>query len=58
MRGRSAGLLRRFLFAIIIAQLGLVSLLWGLVAPIVGTFTSRGAGARIGRTAVSLISLR
>ena len=55
MRGRSAGLLHRFLFAIVIAQLGLVSLVWNFVAPVVGLFSSRSAGGRIGRTGVSLI---
>jgi len=55
VRGRSSGLLHRLLFALIIVQLGLTSLLWNLVAPVVGLVSSRASGGRIGRTAVSLI---
>jgi 1-acyl-sn-glycerol-3-phosphate acyltransferase len=54
LRGRSAGL-QRLLFAIVIAQLGLTSLVWNLLAPVVGLFSSRAAGGRIGRAGVSWI---
>lgn len=55
VRGRSSGLLHRLLFAVIIVQLGLTSLLWNLVAPVVGLVSPRAASGRIGRTGVSWI---
>jgi 1-acyl-sn-glycerol-3-phosphate acyltransferase len=54
-RRRTPGLRHRLLFALIIIQLGLTSLAWNLVAPIVGLLSSRRTGGRIGRTAASRI---
>ena len=55
MPGRSAGLRHRLLFAIVIVQLGLTSLAWAVLAPIVGWLSSRDTAGRIGRAAVSWI---
>ena len=49
------GLLHRLLFALLIAQLGLMSLAWNLVAPLFSLVLSRRAGSRIGRSAISFI---
>jgi 1-acyl-sn-glycerol-3-phosphate acyltransferase len=43
------------LFALVIAQLGLISLAWNLVAPVFSLVLSRRAGARVGRAAISRI---
>lgn len=49
------GLLRRLLFALVIAQLGLVSLVWNLAAPLLSPFMSRRKRERVGRAAISAI---
>lgn len=49
------GLRHRLLFALLIAQLGLMSLVWSLVAPLFSIVLSRRAGSRIGRSAISFI---
>jgi len=45
----------RLLFALVIAQLGLTSLVWALVAPLLSLLLPRHTRERIGRTAISLI---
>ncbi|MEO8921925.1 MAG: lysophospholipid acyltransferase family protein [Caldimonas sp.] len=52
---KPAGLLHRLLFALLIAQLGLMSLAWNLVAPLVSAMSSRRLGSHIGRSAISFI---
>ena len=54
-RPPSPGLRHRLLFAYLIAQLGLMSLAWNLVAPLVSLVLSRRTGARVGRAAISRI---
>jgi 1-acyl-sn-glycerol-3-phosphate acyltransferase len=54
-RGRFSGLRHRLLFATVIVQLGITSLLWNLVAPLVSVFRPRAEAGRIGRSAVSWI---
>ena len=49
------GLRHRLLFALVIAQLGLVSLVWSVVAPLLSLLLSRRAGERIGRAAIAWI---
>jgi 1-acyl-sn-glycerol-3-phosphate acyltransferase len=49
------GLRHRSLFAIILVQLGLTSLAWNLVAPVVALLSTRRSGGEIGRAAVSRI---
>jgi 1-acyl-sn-glycerol-3-phosphate acyltransferase len=49
------GLLQRLLFALLIAQLGLMSLVWSLVATLLSVLLSRRAGSRFGRAAISFI---
>ena len=46
-------LLQRLLFALLIAQLGLMSLAWNLVAPLLSLALPRRAGTRVGRSAIS-----
>jgi 1-acyl-sn-glycerol-3-phosphate acyltransferase len=53
--GRTPGLRHRILFAIVIVQLGLTSLLWNLAAPLIGMLTSRQTAGRLGREGVSRI---
>jgi 1-acyl-sn-glycerol-3-phosphate acyltransferase len=53
--GRPPALRHRFLFACVIIQLGLMSLGWSLVAPLLGLLLPRTAGGRFGRAAVSFI---
>jgi 1-acyl-sn-glycerol-3-phosphate acyltransferase len=48
-------LLHRLLFALLIAQLGLMSLAWNLVAPLLSALLSRRSGSRLGRSAISFI---
>jgi 1-acyl-sn-glycerol-3-phosphate acyltransferase len=45
----------RLRFALLIAQLGLMSLAWNLVAPVLSAILSRRAGTRLGRSAISFI---
>jgi len=45
----------RLLFAIVIAQLGLVSLVWALVAPLLSLLLPRRMRVRIGRSGISWI---
>ncbi len=45
----------RLLFALVIAQLGLMSLGWSAVAPLLALLLPRRAGERIGRAAISRI---
>jgi 1-acyl-sn-glycerol-3-phosphate acyltransferase len=54
-RGRFSGLRHRLLFAAVIVQLGITSLLWNLVAPLVSVSRPRAEAGRIGRSAVSWI---
>ena len=54
-RPAAPGLGHRLLFAYLIAQLGLMSLGWNLVAPLLSMLLSRRAGARLGRAAISWI---
>ncbi len=49
------GPLHRLSFALIIAQLGLMSLGWNLVAPLLSLLLPRRAGTRLGRAAISFI---
>lgn len=49
------GLLHRLLFALLIAQLGLMSLAWNLVAPLLSALLPRRVGSRLGRSAISFI---
>jgi len=49
------GPLHRLSFALIIAQLGLMSLAWSLVAPLLSLLLPRRAGTRFGRSAISFI---
>ncbi len=49
------GLLHRLLFALIIAQLGLTSLLWSLIAPLFSMLLPRRVGTRFGRNVISFI---
>ena len=49
------GLGHRLLFALVIAQLGLVSLVWALVAPLLSLLLPRRTRERIGRSAISWI---
>jgi len=49
------GPLHRLLFALLIAQLGLMSLVWSLVAPSLSLLLPRRLGPRIGRSAISFI---
>ncbi|HWK84399.1 MAG TPA: lysophospholipid acyltransferase family protein [Caldimonas sp.] len=49
------GPLHRLSFALIIAQLGLMSLVWSLVAPLLSLLLPRRAGTRFGRSAISFI---
>ncbi len=53
--GRSPGLRHRVLFAGVFAQLGLMSLAWNLVAPLLGVVLPRAVAGRLGRSAVSFI---
>jgi len=52
---RPPGLLHRVLFALLIAQLGLMSLSWNLVAPLLTLLLPRRTGIRLGRAAISWI---
>lgn len=54
-RSPAPGLWHRLLFAYLIAQLGLMSLGWNLVAPLLSLILPRRAGARVGRAAISRI---
>ena len=48
-------LLQRLLFAFLIAQLALMSLVWCLLAPALSVLLSRQRGTRLGRSAISFI---
>ena len=54
-RHPAPGLRHRLLFALVIAQLGLVSLVWALVAPLLSLLLPRHTGERIGRSGISWI---
>ncbi|MGZ5240633.1 MAG: lysophospholipid acyltransferase family protein [Caldimonas sp.] len=54
-RPPAPGLRHRLLFALVIAQLGLMSLGWNLIAPLLSLLLPRPTGARIGRAAISRI---
>ena len=54
-RPPAPGLRHRLLFALVIAQLGLVSLVWALVAPLLSLLLPRRKGERIGRSTISWI---
>ncbi|MEO8525311.1 MAG: lysophospholipid acyltransferase family protein [Caldimonas sp.] len=45
----------RLLFALLIGQLGLMSLCWSLAAPLCSLLLPRRTGARVGRSTISLI---
>jgi 1-acyl-sn-glycerol-3-phosphate acyltransferase len=53
--GRAPGLRHRLLFAAVIVQLGLMSLGWNLVAPLLALVLPRARSGRLGRAAVSFI---
>jgi 1-acyl-sn-glycerol-3-phosphate acyltransferase len=53
--GRPPALRHRLLFGVVIAELGLTSLAWNLVAPLFGWLLPRRRSGRIGRAAVSFI---
>ena len=46
-------LVDRLLFACVLVQLGVMSLAWNLVAPLLAIVLPRGLGGRLGRTAIS-----
>ena len=50
-----SGPLHRLRFALVIAQLGLMSLVWSLIAPPLMLLLPRRVGTRIGRTMISFI---
>jgi 1-acyl-sn-glycerol-3-phosphate acyltransferase len=50
-----AALRHRLLFALVIAQLGLISLGWNLVAPLLSLVLARRTRERVGRAAISFI---
>ena len=52
---QSPPLAQRFLFACVIVQLGVFSLAWNLVAPLVGLVLPRERAGRIGRAGVSFV---
>ena len=52
-RHPAPGLRHRLLFALVIAQLGLVSLVWALVAPLLSLLLPRRTGERVGRRTIS-----
>jgi len=54
-KGRAPGLRHRLLFATVIAQLGLVSFIWGLAAPLVSLVLPQRRRGPFGRAAVSWI---
>ena len=54
-RPPAPGLRHRLLFALVIAQLGLVSLVWALVAPLLSLLLPRRTRERVGRSAISWI---
>lgn len=54
-RSRSPGVLSRLLFALVIAQLGFVLLVWSLVSPILSLLLPRRTGTRIGRHVIALM---
>jgi 1-acyl-sn-glycerol-3-phosphate acyltransferase len=45
----------RFLFAVVIVQLGAMSLVWALLAPLLALLLPRAAAGRLGRSGVSLL---
>ncbi|MDQ6630015.1 MAG: 1-acyl-sn-glycerol-3-phosphate acyltransferase [Pseudomonadota bacterium] len=49
------GLVHRILFALLIGQLGLMSLIWALLAPLLSLLLPRNTGTRAGRAAISWI---
>jgi 1-acyl-sn-glycerol-3-phosphate acyltransferase len=53
-----AGPLHRLRFALVIAQLGLMSLVWSVVTPPLSLLLPRRAGTRVGRSAISFIYRR
>jgi 1-acyl-sn-glycerol-3-phosphate acyltransferase len=56
--GRRPALRHRFLFACVIVQLGAMSLVWNLLAPLLSLLLPRAPAARLGRTGVSFIYRR
>lgn len=54
-RPLAPGLRHRLLFALIIAQVGLMSLAWNLLAPLLSLLLPRRTGERLGRAAISFI---
>ena len=54
-RPPAPGLRHRLLFALVIAQLGLMSLVWSLVASLLSLVLARRTGERFGRAAISFI---
>lgn len=56
--GRSPGWWQKLLFALLFAQLGLMSLLWNLASLLISAFMPRQAGGRLGRAAISFIYRR
>jgi 1-acyl-sn-glycerol-3-phosphate acyltransferase len=53
--GLAPALRHRLLFACVIVQLGAMSLVWSVVAPLLSLVLPRAAGGRFGRSAVSFI---
>ena len=58
VEGSPPGPWHKFLFSLVIAQLGLMSLLWSLVAPVLSLLMPRRAGGVLGRKAISWIYRR
>jgi 1-acyl-sn-glycerol-3-phosphate acyltransferase len=55
LASKAPGPLHRLLFALLIAQLGLMSLVWSLLALLLFPLLPRRSGTRIGRSAISFI---
>ncbi len=53
--GRPPGLAHRLLFACVITQLGVMSLVWNFVAPLLELVLPKASAGRLGRSAVSFI---
>ena len=56
--GRPPGWWQKLLFALLFAQLGLMSLLWNLAAPLISVLLPRETGGRLGCAAISFIYRR
>jgi len=52
---QSPALVDRLLFACVLVQLGVMSLAWNFVAPLLALLLPRGVGGRLGRTVISRV---